>query len=156
MVKVVVVIIALLAGYFLFFYDKLPKTITFQGHTLEKKEKEVFERADGKFAIYKYNDKPQDHFLVFVVSEDGGQIPVDEIKQFYIKRLKQQGVKLALNKQGRYLGFKHDSEGDMGQVYMTYSSVINAIIIYVRNSKQKTANKREADKMFLELEAYTF
>ena len=107
MVKVVALVVVLLAGYFLFIQGELPSKLDFQGHTLHKHDKETFERAGGKFAIYKYRDKTLDNFLVLVVAENSAAVPVDEVNQYYIKHLEQQGFKLALNEQGRYLGYQH-------------------------------------------------
>lgn len=156
MIKVVLLVAALLAVYFLFVYDELPSKLVFQGQTFDKEDKEVFERANGKFAIYKYHNKLSNNFLVFVVSENKAVVPVDDINQYYIKRIEEQGFKLALNEQGRYLGYRHDAEGDMGQVYMTYATTLDGIIVYIRNTEQNVAKKRDVERLFVELESFTF
>ena len=157
MTKIVVVALMLLGVYFIFFQDKLPSQLVFDGYTLEKKSKQLFERADGKFAVYKYADKSQKHFLVLVVSEDGSAVPDEAIKQFYIKRLKnQQNMVSVPSQQGRYLGYKRNKPRGMAQVYLTYAPTIKAVIVYTRSSSQEALNKGESEQVFLNLERYTF
>ncbi len=155
MVKIAVLILALVAGYFLFIHDKLPSQITFHGHTLEKDDKEVFERNGGKFALYKYSARSSHHYLIFIVSENGAPVPVDDITEFYTQRLKQQRIKLTQDRDGRYYGVRDEPGDYITQAYMTQAIEMNAVILFLQYSDKKSKSKQEAQQIFQELEDYT-
>lgn len=147
--KPVLVVIVVVAAYFIFFANSLPKHIEYRGNTLGPRQ-DVENNSIKSFDIVSYNDKSNYHILLFLMPEDES-VTTQELVDFYVVNFEAQGYKF--KKDGnKHLGRKEDDV-----IYMTIAAKMNAAIAYIeKDSKPVPRNPGDANDIFSSLVDFSF
>lgn len=147
LLKVLLVLVVVAAGYFFFVYDGMPGSVQFNEHTLSNKE--TIDSGHGRVEVYKYSDDASSRYLIFALPKEG-KITLEQVESAYIERLGKQGIQFN-SKNGRHLGIGKDNI----VAYMTRADSIGGVIIYVeQRANGKSVRFRDAQNTFTALESY--
>ena len=145
----VLLIIAILAAYFIFFAGNPPSEFVFQGHTLGSRE-ETENNSNKDFRIFSYKDSSANHMLLLLMPEDDS-VTADELIAFYAGNFKAQGFRFSTDGT-RQLGLRDDEA-----IYLTIAANLESAIAYIeKDAKPAPSKPDDADSLFLALERFTF
>ena len=144
--KLVLVLTACVAVYFLFVANDLPDKMEFQGHTLGPRTK-VENNSLRDFEIYSYADWNNQHVLFFLLP-DTQSVSSQELMEFYGASFKAQGFRFR-KQDNRHLGLKSDEA-----IYMTLAPAMNAVVVYAEKDPSPAPKKpSDAKEVFASLAA---
>ena len=147
--RILTAIALLVAVYFIFFANSLPREIEFQGHTLGPREK-IENNTNRNFDIYSYRDRTNHHVMLFVMAKDESAT-AQQLLEFYISNFEAQGFNFR-NQDNRFLGTKGDEV-----IYMTKAPKIDSAIAYIEKGPDSVPSSLSGtSSVFSDLENYSF
>ena len=145
----VLIIIAFLTMYFIFFANSPPREILFQGHILGPRE-ETENNSNKDFRIFSYKDSSANHMLILLMPEDDS-VTADELIAFYAGNFKKQGFRFSTDGT-RQLGLRDDEA-----IYLTTAANLESAIAYIEKGAKPAPSKLDdADSLYLALESFSF
>ena len=145
----VLIIIAFLTMYFIFFANSPPSEISFQGHILGPRE-ETENNSNKDFRIFSYKDRSANHMLLLLMPEDDS-VTADELIAFYAGNFETQGFSFSIDGT-RQLGLRDDEA-----IYLTTAANLGSAIAYIEKGGESAPRKPDdADSLFLALERFSF
>jgi len=145
----ILLIVAFLAMYFIFFANNPPKEILFQGYALGPRE-ETENNSNKDFRILSYKDSSANHMLLLLMPEDDS-VTADELIAFYAGNFKTQGFKFSTDG-ARQLGLRDDEA-----IYLTTAANLESAIAYIEKGAKPAPRKpQDADGLYLALERFSF